>query len=99
MAFRIIWTETATDDLHTIVRYIASDDPDAARRIGARILDRIDDAATFQLAGRMVPEKEDPGIREVLLNPYRLIYTVDESMQVLHLVRIWHAARGTPVIE
>lgn len=36
--------------------------------------------------------------REVQLNPYRIIYTVDESKETVYVTRIWHAARGTPTI-
>ncbi len=34
MAFRIVWSETATEDLKEIVRYIAMDNPGAAAHLG-----------------------------------------------------------------
>jgi mRNA-degrading endonuclease RelE of RelBE toxin-antitoxin system len=44
----------------------------------------------------MVPEKNDPLIRETLVGSYRIIYRVDESKKVVALARTWHSARGTP---
>jgi len=64
-----------------------------------RILDRVEHAAGFPRSGRAVPEKGDEDIREKLLSPYRIVYTVDESRNVLHVTRIWHAARGDPELE
>ena len=99
MAFRVVWTQTASSDLQAVVRYIASDNPDAARRMAERILDQIEGAATLPFAGRVVPEKQDDSIREKILRPYRIVYTVDETDNVIHVVRIWHAARGEPKID
>ena len=99
MAHRIIWTETAANDLRAIVRYISLDNPEAARRIAQKVLARIDAAAALPHAGRMVPEREDPTVREVLLNPYRIIYSLDDSREAIYVARIWHAARGTPFIH
>lgn len=98
MAFKVIWTETAANDFRAIVKYIALYNPEAARRLAERILARIEAAATLPFSCRSVPEKQDPVVREALLKPYRIIYTVDESREAIYIVRIWHAARGTPVL-
>ncbi|MCC6325880.1 MAG: hypothetical protein DCC43_10860 [Candidatus Brocadia sp.] len=29
-------------------------------------------------------------------NPYRIVYRVKRNKKVIEMVRIWHAARGTP---
>jgi len=55
MAFHIIWSNTAVEDIKGIVQYIALDDPDAAAKLA------------------------------------------DHS--VIHILRIWHAARGMPGID
>lgn len=57
MAFRIIWTETAAEDLRGIVEFIAFDNPNAARKLAETILARIESISQLPLAGRMVPEK------------------------------------------
>ena len=98
MAFKIIWSDTAGEDLKAIVFYIGLDNPAAAARLAARILSRIEIAAQYPLSLRVVPEKNNRKIREALLNPYRIVFAVDEKQGVLHVLRIWHAARGMPEI-
>ncbi len=96
MAFRIIWTETAAEDLRGIVEFIAFDNSDAARRLADAMLARIENLSQFPMAGRIVPEKADPTIREVILSPYRIIYQVEQEHEAVHVTRIWHTARGIP---
>lgn len=96
MAYRIIWTETASEDLRGIVEFIAFDNPEAARRLAASIILQIEKTSTFPQSGRMVPEKHNPTIRESIYSPYRIIYHIEETAQTLYVTRIWHSARGMP---
>jgi toxin ParE1/3/4 len=98
MALRLIWTQTAADDLRRIAEFIAAENPDAARRLAQAILAKIESLPEFPKMGRTVPEKEDPTVREVILNPYRIIYQLDQDHDRIHVTRIWHAARGIPKI-
>lgn len=96
MAFRIIWTETAAHDLKGIAEFIALDNPDAARRLAGAILRKIEALSSLPMMGRIVPEKGDPTIREVILSPYRIVCQTEHNDEVIHVARIWHAARGSP---
>ena len=98
MAFQIIWTQTAAEDLKEIVQYIALDDPDAAAKLAEHILIRIESASNLPFSNRSVPEKGEESIRESILKPYRIIYETDTDREVIHILRIWHAARGIPEI-
>ena len=99
MAFQIVWSETASEDLKEIVQYIALDDSSAGAQLAARILSRIETASDLPFSNRAVPEKGDELIRESILKPYRIIYQVDSHKNVINILRIWHAARGLPEIE
>ena len=99
MAFQIIWSRTAVEDLKGIVQYIAMDDPDAAAKLADRIIQRFESASKLPFSNRIVPEKAEEPIREVVLKPYRLIYQVDSNRSVIHILRVWHAARGIPDVE
>lgn len=99
MAFQIIWSATASEDLKEIVQYIALDDSSAAARLADRILFHIESASTLPFSNRLVPEKADESIRESILKPYRIIYQVDEAKKAIHVLRIWHAARGMPELN
>ncbi len=57
MAFQIIWSQTAAEDLREIVKFIASDDAVAAASLADRILNRIEQATEFPFSNRAVPEK------------------------------------------
>ena len=56
MAWQIVWSQTAVEDLRQIVQFIALDDPAAAVNLANRILSRIEQAAEFPLSSRAVPE-------------------------------------------
>ena len=99
MAFQIIWSHTAVEDLKGIVHYIALDDPDAAAKLADRIIKRFEDASKLPFSNRVVPEKAEKPVREAILKPYRLIYQVDSNRSVINILRIWHAARGIPEVE
>lgn len=98
MAFKIIWSHQARDDLQSIVLFIARDNPRIAESFGYRLMSKVDVLAQFPQLGRVVPEENDETIREVILRPYRIIYKVLADRQLIGVARIWHGARGEPEI-
>jgi len=79
------------------VRHIAADNPSAALRTGQAILDSTRLLAEFPWAGRILPEEGRDSVREIIHNPYRVIYELPEPDQVV-VLRVWHAARGKPEV-
>ncbi|MCP5516861.1 MAG: type II toxin-antitoxin system RelE/ParE family toxin [Verrucomicrobiales bacterium] len=96
MDFKIVWTPLARADLREIVSYIARDNPEAARRVGQRILAAVEVLCSMPELGRVVPERRGPHIREVIRGNYRIVYRVRKERRVVEVWRIWHGARGTP---
>jgi toxin ParE1/3/4 len=96
MAFKIIWSEPALDDLASLTGFIAQDNPPTAERIGCAILDKIKYLAGHPLPGRRVPEIRRGDIHELIKRPYRIIYRVNEQTKSVEIIRIWHSARGEP---
>jgi toxin ParE1/3/4 len=83
-ALHVRWMPQALRDLHAIRRFIARDDPVAARRWVVRLQDRARAAASVLLAGRVVPEFDRADMREVFLRSYRIVYRVlDDELHVL----------------
>jgi plasmid stabilization system protein ParE len=76
--FRIVWTDTASNDLLAIVDYIAlRDSVDAAADVHERIMSAVDDLETTPRRCRIVPELHAEGIdayRELLVGPYRIMF-------------------------
>lgn len=98
MAFQVIWTASAAEDLREIVLYITQDKPSAARSLAEKMIAKIEAGAEFPKSHRKIPEKDDDSYREIILRPYRIILRIDESRKRMYVIRIWHAARGIPDI-
>ncbi len=94
MACKIIWTERASDDLRSLVRYIARRNQDAARLMGYGIYDRVQVLAEFPEIDSMVRELNHPSWRQLVFRSYRIIYHLDQDVKTVAIVRVWHGARG-----
>ncbi len=98
MDFKIIWSPTARFDLKDIVSFIAESDPVTAESFGLRIIDYAERASRFPKSGRIVPEFDIEILREFIFYSYRIIYRIKDESQVVEIARVWHSARGIPVI-
>lgn len=84
----------ALRDLANIRRYIAQDNPTAARRWVTKLEQRANKAAIAPMAGRVVSEVEGQVVREVFLRSYRIVYQIvgDE----LHVLTVFEGHRLFP---
>ncbi|HEV7744103.1 MAG TPA: type II toxin-antitoxin system RelE/ParE family toxin [Pyrinomonadaceae bacterium] len=96
MAYNLIWSPAARDDLHDIVSFISRDSPRRAEAFGYRLILEIDKLLTFAAIGRIVPEYGSAKIREIIVRSYRIVYRVNHESRLIEIARIWHGARGTP---
>jgi plasmid stabilization system protein ParE len=56
MAYKLIWSPAARDDLHDIVIFIARDNPSRAMSFGYELISQTDWLREFAELGRVVPE-------------------------------------------
>ena len=96
MGCSVILTPQSQEDLAQIVRYIAKDNPEHARAFGYLLIDKALSIGAFPEKGRVVPEVNEPSVREIIHGPYRILYEVFYDPTVIYVLRFWHAARGTP---
>ena len=96
MAYKLIWSPAARDDLHDIIVFIARDDSDRAMSFGYQLISEIDRLQEFPESGRIVPEYRNAVIREIIFRPYRIVYRVHPDSKVCEIARVWHSARGLP---
>jgi plasmid stabilization system protein ParE len=96
MAFKVLVTELANDDLARLVQFIARDNPAAAERFGLTLIAKLKLLQEHPLLGRVVPERADPNLREIIHAPYRIVYRVRKHEQTVEVLRFWHGARGEP---
>lgn len=83
----IRWTEQA-DDVESIVEYIARDSAHYASLFGINVLGKIERLEELPMLGRIVPETNDPEIRELLFGNYRIIYRIKHD--AVQLLSIYH---------
>ena len=63
MAYQLIWSPAARDDLHNIVIFIARDNPNRAMSFGYELISEMDRLTDFPDSGRVVPEYRNDNIR------------------------------------
>jgi len=96
MAYQLIWAPSARLDLRELASYIAEFRPEASTRFIRSVFQVVERLADFPEFGRIVPEFDDPSIREVIRKPCRIVYRVKSPERLVEIVRVWHAARGAP---
>ena len=96
MAYKLIWAPSACLDLKELASYIAESHPKTAARFVQSVFKTVEHLAAFPESGRVVPEFDDPVIRELIRKPCRIVYRVLPKKETVEIVRIWHAARGIP---
>ena len=92
----LFWTEQARADLAAIRAFISQDSPHYASVIIARIIAATDRLAPFPESGRTVPEFEKPLVREVVLNPYRIVYRFVDTDEI-HILTVHHSSQRFPL--
>jgi toxin ParE1/3/4 len=91
MAYSVVWSPNALDDVDQIAAYIARDSPTYAAAVVEKILDTTRNLQKFPLLGRIVPESNEESIRERFVYSYRLIYQVQEEIVII--IAVVHGKR------
>ena len=89
-SYKVLWSETAENDLISIIEYIAGENPLQAGKIVGDIRKRAESLCVLPERGRMIPELKEQGItlyRELIIGPWRMMYRVSEdSVYVLSIL-------------
>jgi len=76
---KVTWTANAVDDLEQIGKFLERDSLHYARVVVSKLYYAVDRLRKFPLRGRNVPEIDDPGLREIIVDGYRIIYRLRRS--------------------
>ena len=90
---RVIWSPTALPDLEAILSFVALDSPANARRLGERMLARVELIANQPESGGYVLEDRYERAREVLVGRYRIIYELENECSLIRIITILHGSR------
>ncbi len=88
--YKVFWARVAEEDLVSIIKYIHSDNPIAAKNNLKKIKTKVSNLNSFPQRGRIVPELKEQVIlqyRELIITPWRIIYRIsDSSVYVLSVI-------------
>ena len=94
---KIVWTEPSVEDLRELHAYIARDSEMYASGFVERIILAVEQLPDHPRIGRVVPEKNDENVRELLYQNYRIIYRVkSDQIEVLTVI---HGARDLTTLN
>ncbi len=86
---RLVYSEEAVADLVRLRQFIAEKDPQAAGRVGAELVSRLENLKRFPAMGREVVQAPDPtAIRDAVFGNYVVRYS--PRAEVLIVLRLWH---------
>jgi plasmid stabilization system protein ParE len=87
---RIVWSEPAEFDLDDLYDFIAKDSPFYAERVIDRILNAVANLTACPRIGRQVPEADAEQIRELIVQGHRVIYSIDDDDETIHILALIH---------
>jgi addiction module RelE/StbE family toxin len=88
---KIIWSRRALLDVEHIRDYIAQDSPAYAQPFIERLLHTTRHLPLFPQSGRSMPEADDPSVREVIYQGYRIVYRICPN--TIEIVMVVHGSR------
>lgn len=91
MGYRIDFSPRAERDLESVVRFIACKSSEAAIRIGQSLVDLALSLTDFPNRG--APVKRRPGVRKIPYRHYVMFYKVNDTQQIVQILRIWDNRR------
>ena len=91
---KLIWSPQALHDLETIRDYVAADSPRYAVLVVERIIQGVERLTSFPESGRVVRERNDPQLREIIVRPYRVAYRLRPG--VVEIATVFRASRMFP---
>ncbi len=89
---KLIWTDQAITDLGDIGDYIAENSEKYAKLTVKKLFERPEILKTYPQAGRIVPEKNEENLRELIEGNYRIIYEIVSADQI-DILTVYHSAR------
>ena len=79
MVIKLEWANEALDDIESIATFIEKDSPTYAKVVVSKIFEKAEVLQDFPKLGRIVPELNNPIIREIFVYNYRVIYKLEDK--------------------
>jgi len=92
----IVWTNQALLKLNKLVDYIARDDVDTAEKWALEVIKKTDQLIEQPESGRIVPEYNEPNLRELIFGNYRVIYRIRKEDNTIYIQTVWYVRQDPP---
>jgi plasmid stabilization system protein ParE len=92
---KIIWSPLSIDRATEIAKYIAQDNPSAAKKWVKTLFDKVQFLKSSPQSGRVVPETHSEDIPELLYGNYRIIYRLEEKR--ISILTVRHGKQILPI--
>ena len=92
IVIELVWSPRAVRDLQAIRAFISQDSPVYAQLTLQRIAARVERLRRFPDSGRIVPERQSFGLREVVVGHYRVVYR--RATDAVQIVTVFHGSRN-----
>ena len=89
---RVRWTDIAVENLADIGEYIEKDSMKYAKIVVKNLFISTNILKRHPRIGRMVPEFNNPSIRELIKGSYRIIYRLIDEKHI-DIITVHHSAR------
>jgi len=80
---KVVWAPPAREQVAEAFAFISAQRPSAALRWFDEVVERAGSLSSFPDLGRMMPEPGRPEVREVIVDPYRVVYRRDPDIIVI----------------
>ena len=91
---KVIWADSAIQDLDAIADYIALDKPAAARQLVQQVLKAVEVLQKFPQMGSLPTELRGLPYRQLVASPCRIFYRVEKKV-----VYVVHVLRGEQLVR
>ena len=89
---KISFSNSALEDLKEVQAYYNEQEvPEVGSRHLTEIFERVESLPDNPQLGRVVPEFDEPHIREIIRPPYRVVYMLDSKS--FQIIRVWLSER------
>ena len=89
---KVVLTESAITDLEDILTWYKKEKvPEVGEKLVDDILLRTEKIADHSQSGRVVPEFQNPLLRELIHTPFRIVYLLEDDSCLL--IRVWRSER------
>jgi len=92
----IVWTNQALHKLNKFVDYIARDDFVTAEKWALKLIEKTDQLIEQPESGRIVPEYNEPNLRELIFGNYRVIYRIRKEENKIYIQTVSHTRQNPP---